>query len=154
MGTLEAVVPVQLVTGRVGCRSLNVMFDLYLDEQSNNATAFSASIFDAVIRKEIVASGMTLRKYFIDAWESETEGPASLFYSLEESHVRIETWPAERHVQGEVQLCNFSKDNEGAAQGLANCIIAVLNPVLWEKLLIHRGPGTAFHVREFEERRS
>ncbi|MDP1707223.1 MAG: S-adenosylmethionine decarboxylase [bacterium] len=124
------------------------MFDLYLDTASNSATAFSAETFDRVICGAIRESGMTLRKSFIDAWKSAQEGPASLFYSLEESHVRIETWPEENHVQGEVQLCNYSKDNADAARQLAKRIISALNPATTQVLFINRGPGPNVAVRK------
>lgn len=138
--------------GRAGCGSLNIMFDLYLDESSNDA-AFSAERFDSILRASIEASGMTLRKAFIDAWASEHSGPASLFYSLEESHVRIETWPEEGHVQGEVQLCNFSKNNEQAARQLSDRIVTTLNPAVSATVVIRRGPGPSMNVLESIVRR-
>ncbi len=144
----QRVTPDQSVQHRVGCGSLNIMFDLYLDAASNTAVAFSAEQFDVVIRAAIQKSGMTLRKSFVDAWKSEQEGPASLFFSLEESHVRIETWPEEKHIQGEVQLCNYSKDNAGAARELAERIIKALNPAITQIFFINRGPGPNVAIRQ------
>ncbi|HVB20080.1 MAG TPA: S-adenosylmethionine decarboxylase [Candidatus Paceibacterota bacterium] len=143
----------QLTKGRSGCGSLNIAFDLYLDAVSNSNVAFSAEKLNVVIRKAIKKAGMTLRKSFIDPWESVQEGPATLFYSLEESHVRIETWPAEGHLQGEVQLCNFSKNNEKAAQHLAECIIGSVNPETTQVLFLRRGPGPDLLARELVKRR-
>lgn len=148
MNTLQ-VTPTLSADSRAGCGSLNVMFDLYLDAASASEVAFSAEKFDRMICEAIGESGMTLRKSFVDEWKkSVQEGPASLFYSLEESHVRIETWPEEGHVQGEVQLCNFSKNNEEAAQQLAERIITALNPAVAQILYIGRGPGPTAYVRD------
>lgn len=143
----ERVRPAQPAVIRAGCGSLNIMFDLYLD-RSSAAAAFSPKKFDGLIREAIKKSGMTLRKAFLDCWKSEQEGPASLFYSLEESHVRIETWPDENHVQGEVQLCNFSKDNAQATRQLAEHIISGLNPAATEIVFVSRGPGPNLLVQE------
>jgi len=153
MNTSKTATSDQSVQGRAGCGSLNVMFDLYLDAASNTTVAFSAEHLDVIIRAAITKSGMTLRKSFTDAWKSESEGPASLFYSLEESHVRIETWPEEHHVQGEVQLCNYSKDNAEAARRLAESVIKALNPAATSILAISRGPGPDILVQESVRRK-
>ena len=121
--------------------STNVMFDLHLNEKSNCRVAFSPDKLDRMIRKAIRAVRIKRRKGVLDVWESRQSGPATSFHSLQESHVRVETWPKERHVQGEVQLCNFSRDNSAAALRLADLIIKNLKPATTQRLVITRGPG-------------
>ncbi|MBI5405415.1 S-adenosylmethionine decarboxylase [Candidatus Kaiserbacteria bacterium] len=117
------------------------MFDLLLDRKSKRGTAFSPRNLGVLIRAAIREAEMTLRADLLDAWGSKRRGPASLFYSLEESHVRVETWPEHSHVQGEVQLCNFTRDNSRATRHLAEIIIKALNPANMQLLVIMRGPG-------------
>lgn len=128
----------RIVPVRRGSR--NIMFDLHLDKESKCPIAFSAKKFDRIICAAIKDSKMNLRKKFVDVWKTKRSGPASLFYSLSESHVRIETWPERSHVQGEVQLCHYTRNNSKAAMGLAECIIASLNPASTQVQIIDRGP--------------
>ena len=123
------------------CGSTNVMFDLHLGDESNCRIAFSPGKLDRMIRKAIKQVGMIRRKGLLDVWESRQFGPATSFHSLQESHVRVETWPKESHVQGEVQLCNFSRDNSAAARRLTDIIIKNLQPVTTQIFVITRGPG-------------
>ena len=131
--------------------STNVMFDLHLNQESNCKVAFSPEKLDRMIRKAIKKVGMIRRKGVLDVWESKHSGPATSFHSLQESHVRVETWPKECHVQGEVQLCNFSRDNSAAARRLADLIIENLKPATTQRLVITRGPGTVLSFQESTE---
>ncbi len=139
------------VSAHKGGGSTNVMFDLRLDEKSNCRIAFSPEKLDRMIRKAIKLVKMKRRKGILDVWESKQFGPATSFHSLQESHVRVETWPKECHVQGEVQLCNFSRDNSAAARRLADLIIENLKPATTQRLVITRGPGTVLLLQESTE---
>lgn len=123
------------------CGSLNILFDLYLDAESNCGVAFSPHALDSLLKKTIAEIGMVRRTGMLDVWKTKYSGPASSFHSLEESHVRVETWPEDRHVQGEVQLCNFSRDNREATMQYARLIIERLKPASAHLLCIPRGPG-------------
>ena len=125
-----------------------MMFDFYLDEKSNCSIVFSPAALDRILREEVAMIEMTRRTGLLDLWELEHVGPATSFHSLQESHVRVETWPAEFHVNGEVQLCNFSRDNEQPAKRLVRHIIGRLNPATARILCIKRGPGTPLHVSD------
>ena len=134
-------------SARQWCGSTNVMFDLELDKGSAYKIAFSPEKLDQVIIQEIKRAGMERRTGLVDPWENMRSGPSSLFHSLQESHVRAETWPDRMHVQGEVQLCNFSRDNSGTTKRLAERIIKKLKPKTADLLIIVRGPGRNFDVR-------
>lgn len=136
------------------CGSTNVMFDLTLDRKSALKIAFCPEVLDQVIIKAIKEAGMERRTGLIDPWETTRRGPASFFHSLQESHVRAETWPDRMHVQGEVQLCNFSRDNSGATRQLAERIIRKLKPKTADLLVIIRGPDKNFDVRSMSVTRS
>ena len=137
---------------QLGKGSTLVVYDLYLDEKSNLDTALSPKRLHAELERIIGEVGMLQRKGLLDVWDSEDYGPATSFHSLSESHSRnycapefnrVETWPGEQitHVQGEVQLCNFSRNNEDAAKLFACLVIELLKPVSAEILVIYRGPG-------------
>ncbi len=134
-------VSVPPVHDQKGRGSTNLMFDLYLDAESNVKLAFSPGRLHWTLRNAIRGVGMTQRKSLLDPWETKLTGPASFFHSLEESHVRIETWPEDMHVQGEVQLCNYSRNNTEATWRLAWFIIDTLNPARGQILPITRGPN-------------
>jgi S-adenosylmethionine/arginine decarboxylase-like enzyme len=124
-----------------GCGSTNVFFDLYFKSVTKHMAAFCPEKLDRLIRNAIAGSGMQRRTGVLDVWETKEFGPATSFHSLQESHVRVETWPKEGHVQGEVQLCNFSRDNSAAARRLADTIIQSLQPTTVEIIVLIRGPG-------------
>lgn len=125
-----------------GCGSTSMVFDFYLDKRSQCALAFSPVKFDQVFLEEIENIGMTRRQGALDVWKLEEDyGPATSFHSLEESHVRAETWPEKMHMNGEIQLCNFSRDNSEAAKSFVRNIITRFNPARAQILCIKRGPG-------------
>lgn len=124
-----------------GCGSTNVLFDLYFAKVTKHTVAFCPERLDLLIRNAIKGIGMVRRTGVLDVWETREFGPCTSFHSLEESHVRLETWPKEGHVQGEVQLCNFSRDNSVAARRLADIIIQSLEPTIIEIIVVTRGPG-------------
>lgn len=138
---------------QLGKGSTLVVYDLYLDEESNLGIALSPRCLHAELERIIGEVGMFQRTGLLDVWESADCGPATSFHSLSESHSRnfcaapefnrAETWPGERitHVQGEDQLCNFSRNNEAAAKLFACLVIERLKPVSAEILVIYRGPG-------------
>lgn len=141
------------VPAQQGCGSTNVMFDVYLDKASKRSIAFCPEKLDRMIREAIEKSGMIRRTGVLDIWESKRSGPATSFHSLQESHVRVETWPKESHVQGEVQLCNFSRDNSATAKRLAELIIMALNPAVVQLVIVARGPGMVLVLQESIERK-
>ena len=105
---------------------------------------------------------MRRRTGVLDVWETKDTGPATSFHSLEESHnrlsvinfARVETWPKELHINGEVQLCNYTRDNTKAAKLLVTRLIEHLEPARANILLIGRGPGPAPRVlKSFSWRR-
>lgn len=130
------------------CGSTNVMFDCYLDDASSLGVAFNPEKLDLMVQEKIKESGMIRRKGLLDVWESKHRGPCTSFHSLQESHVRLETWPAELHVQGETQLCNYSRDNSGIAIRLTESIVKQLRPHLVYARIIKRGPGPDMSFRE------
>ena len=126
-----------------GNGSILILFDMYLDAMSNRAVAFSPRRFDRTISKSIMQAGMVRRRGMLDVWESMRECPCTSFHSLQESHVRCETWPNEGHLNGEVQLCHYSRDNSEAAREMVQYIVRVLKPAIWTLLIVRRGPGMA-----------
>ena len=139
---------------QLGKGSTLVVYDLYLDRRSNLGIALSPKRLHAELERIIGEVGMFQRMGLLDVWDSEDYGPATSFHSLGESHSRMffcaaaefsraETWPGEQitHVQGEDQLCNFSRNNEDAAKLFACLVIELLKPVSAEILVIYRGPG-------------
>ena len=131
-----------------GCGSTNIMFDLYLDKESECSVALDPTKLHRVLRKAIKEIGMIRRTGVLDVWESKHSGPATSFHSLQESHVRVETWPKERHVQGEVQLCNYSRNNALAAKRFTRLVIEYLDPATAYVLCIPRGPGPRLRMSE------
>lgn len=118
-----------------------VGYDLYLDKQSNCELAFSPKRLHEEMRSLIAEVGMTHRRGLLDVWETAEAGPATSFHSLNESHHRVETWPDELHVNGDVQLCNYSRDNALAAKRFVQTIIERLQPAKAYVFVISRGPG-------------
>jgi hypothetical protein len=123
------------------CGSTNVMWDCYLDKESNLLLALNPTKLHHAIQEAIGESGMILRTSLLDVWLANHHGPASTFDSLEESHVRSEMWPEVLHVQGESQLCNFSRDNFRITLQLTERIFAMINPELVYAMVIKRGPS-------------
>lgn len=136
------------------CGSTNVMFDAYCASDGNVALLRSPEELQDMIREKIADSGMTWRTGTLDVWPEH--GPScSTWDSLEESHlrsavaavgpslsaVRGETWPQHLHVQGEGQLCNYSRDNSEAALALVKEIVLALRPELAYVQIIKRGPS-------------
>lgn len=137
-----------------GRGSTLIVYDLYLDKGSNSRVALSPKLLHKEIRNIITEVNMTRRTGILDVWETRETGPATSFHSLEESHNRVsvvnfaraETWPDELHINGEVQLCNYSRDNTNVVQLLVNLLIQHLQPSTAHLLLIGRGPGPLPHV--------
>ncbi len=139
-----------------GQGSTLVLYDLYLDEESNYGLALSPRKLHEEMRAIISDVRMKHRTGLLDVWEREDIGPATSFHSLEESHsrasvagfARSETWPKELHVNGEVQLCNYSRDNMPAAKEFARLVIARFEPATAHLLVIVRGPGSPPRLEE------
>jgi S-adenosylmethionine/arginine decarboxylase-like enzyme len=125
----------------VGKGSTLISFDLYLDKESNLKLAFTPQPLHKQIGKWINAVGMKKRRSLLDTWGTIKSGPISSFTSVAESHVRIETWPDELHINGDIQLCNFTKDNSRAAHKLLCFILEEINPWTAYALTCVRGPG-------------
>ncbi|MBI2410070.1 hypothetical protein HYV30_03455 [Candidatus Kaiserbacteria bacterium] len=131
------------------CGSTLIVYDLYLDKRSNARIALSPKLLHKEVSKIIAEVNMHRRTGVLDVWESKEAGPATSFHSLEESHNRLsvinfaraETWPKEMHINGEAQLCNYSRDNTRAARLLVRRLIERLDPARANILLIGRGPG-------------
>lgn len=126
-----------------GKGSTVLLFDLYLDEESDHSLALNPTLLHRKLKVCIEKVGMKRRKDLLDEWKSPTEGPMSSFISIEESHLRVETWPDELHLNGDVQLCNFSRDNSGIAADLCLSVIREINPKHAYVLTCVRGPGPA-----------
>ena len=125
----------------VGKGSTLISFDFYLDKESNLTLAFTPKFLHTWIGKLIDSVGMKKRKRLLDAWETVNRGPLSSFTSVAESHVRIETWPDELHINGDIQLCNFTKDNSRAAENFVTFLLDGINPWAAYTLTCLRGPG-------------
>jgi len=137
-----------------GKGSTLIVYDLYLDKQSNSNLALSPRLLHKEIHNIISEVNMKRRTGILDVWETKEAGPATSFHSLEESHnrasvvnfARAETWPDELHINGEVQLCNYSRDNTSAVQLLVKLLIQHLEPSVAYLLFIGRGPGPLPHL--------
>ncbi len=124
-----------------GKGSILLAFDFVLDDESDVSLVLNPKVFFGALKKAVPESGMTLREGFLDVWENPTSGPMSAFISIAESHIRVETWPDELHVNGEVQLCHYSRDNSKSAVGILERIQEMINPGSGQILRISRGPG-------------
>ncbi|MDE1924653.1 MAG: hypothetical protein KGH79_00515 [Patescibacteria group bacterium] len=123
-----------------------------------------AQLRDA-IRAIITRQGLTPRENdFTDTWGSREEGPSTIFIPLKESHIRlwifsgiinrllrlllgmlaffrIETWPDRKnHVNGEVQICNYSRNNRMATAEIVVALAQLLKPKLISLHIFQRGP--------------
>lgn len=123
------------------CGSTNVMFDAYCGPDSNLELVRNPTLLQEMIRGKIARSGMTWRTGMLDVWHGEEHPPGSSFDSLEESHVRSETWPQVSHVQGEGQLCNYTRDNSTPTIDLVKDFILELKPEYACIQIIYRGPN-------------
>jgi S-adenosylmethionine/arginine decarboxylase-like enzyme len=62
--------------------------------------------------------------------------------------VRVETWPEHGHVNGEVQICNYSQDNRESALALARALLQMLGAKTGEVVVIERGPNRPMCVTD------
>lgn len=150
--------------GREGSMSHNngstlIAFDLDFDDESNLSLVFSPEALHAVLGEIISGAQMIAREHLLDVWDTLEHGPATSFRSLQESHIRVvpryphtpngefiraETWTEDHpraHANGEVQLCNYSRDNSEAAWQIVLAIIKISNPASASIMVIERGPG-------------
>ncbi|HCR52584.1 TPA: hypothetical protein DIV48_02995 [Candidatus Kaiserbacteria bacterium] len=131
-----------------GRGSTNILFDLYFTaEDAKRFGIFERENLRRVIREAIKRVEMTWRSGFVDEGHGWEPGAMSVFESIQESHVRTETWPQDLHLQGEVQLCNYTKDNSKAAWALLMAIVAELHPRKGSYLVVERGPGRRIRVK-------
>jgi len=139
-----------------GKGSTLIVYDLYLDKDSNSALALSPKILHKEIHSIITKVNMHRRTGVLDVWETKEAGPATSFHSLEESHnrasvvnfARAETWPDELHINGEVQLCNYTRDNAPTVRSLMKLLIEYIQPSTAHLLFIDRGPGPVPHLQK------
>lgn len=129
-------------TGK-GKGSRAIMFDLYgCDKQ--------VMVNRTSLRKKMIAAissiGMVIRKTWVDPWEN---GALTFFASLAESHLRFETWPdddVDGHVNAEVQLCHYSRNNSSRAWKLTQLVIETFQAQSGKIVFINRGPGPDLEV--------
>ena len=58
---------------------------------------------------------------------------------LAESHVAVHTWPELGAVTLDIYVCNFSRDNEGRAEGVYRRLIELFRPQQVERQTLRRG---------------
>ncbi len=126
-----------------GVKSLNIMFDLFLDEFGAHSIAFAPRELEKAFYGILIYSKMEIRKSLLDdSWGLEEGGyPASIFFSLAESHGRVETCPEDSMVRGEVELCDHSRDNTATTKEIVRNLVSCLNPSKASFILTFRGPG-------------
>lgn len=121
-----------------GIGSTVIHFDVY---GCNERIVGSPQELHSKIRQLIEKAGFTIRAQTLDVWDSLLVGSCTSFFVLAESHVRVETWPERNmHANGEIQICNYSRDNRAHARQLARNIITELNAEKGEVFVLERGP--------------
>lgn len=145
-----------------GNGSTIILFDLYLDRESNLKGVISPAQLHADMQDMIGNAGMQCRDaHLLDVWQKSDFGPATILQSISESHlrttsvippeillnfVRLETWPndgelKEIHINAEAQLCDFSRSNAEATEKLVWDMIHMTQPRVAYLLSVRRGPG-------------
>lgn len=125
---------------------------IIIDMYGCNHFAHNPEALHALQLELIEKHGMTPRAEVLDCWVDRTSGPCTSFRTLEDSHVsaesasamsrnRAETWPEKNHINADIQLCNFNKDNRPAAEAFAAEFVERCGAKMAYLMAIQRGPG-------------
>lgn len=115
-----------------------ILFDLY---GCSNYFLHNPERLKKKVSKLILEIEMTIKGDSITLWKKH--GATFVNWVLEESHVDIETWTLkieDGFVNGAVQICNYSRNNEQWAISLAKKISGALKPREEHMMGIQRGP--------------
>lgn len=124
---------------------------IIVDMYGCNHFAHNPGALHALLLELIEKHHMKPRAETLDCWKDRKSGPCTSFWTLEESHVlaettaapgrcRAETWPEKGHINTDIQLCNFSKDNRPAAEAFAAELVARCEAKMAYLIAIQRGP--------------
>ena len=128
-----------------------ILFDAY----GVNALAQRPHELKQAVRTRIKGLQLTPRERdLLDNHYGDDESASTIFVPLEESHVRlhanffrVETWPEEgNYINGEVQICNYTRDNQYLTYVLFWNIMALLEPKRVEVMSVSRGPFRSMEI--------
>ena len=142
---------------KVGKGSTMVKFNL----QGCNLLANAPEKLLETVRSIISARLLVPREInLLDSWGTAAQGACTVFVPLEESHVRVsvrspeqfvrcETWPdRNNYIDGEIQLCNYTRDNRILTRELFKDLRAALDPQHGSYIVIECGPDSPLKVVE------
>lgn len=99
--------------------------------QSHDKPSKRLQYVEELIKKE----GLTILGKSFNVFENFSW---SLNIMLAESHVSIHTWPEKQYVSADVFVCNFTRNNEEAANRIAQKLVEYFQSGKYETNLIRR----------------
>lgn len=141
-----------------GKGSTIVLIDLYgcREDVVTNPTRLHHTV-----RSLIDKAQLTAREASLDVWETPHAGPSTSYHTLAESHVRAsaagdaasfaraEAWTErqyDRHVNAEIQVCNYNRVNTHLPRDMAFMLAQELNAQWWQYMVIQRGPHCPMEI--------